>query len=89
MFRQCQIQWFLKTTVANAKKKDLVRQEVCLPSKLHLPSLSHIGDPTALRLLEVQLLTGQQRVYRLCDQDIAAVEDFIAASADERLRRIF
>jgi PD-(D/E)XK nuclease superfamily len=56
----------------------------CQPHK-DFPSPSHIGDPTELRLLEVQLLTGQQRFYRLCDEDIASVEDFIAASANEML----
>jgi hypothetical protein len=56
----------------------------CRPHR-DFPSPSHIGDPTELRLLEVQLLTGQQRFYRLCDEDIATVEDFIAASADEML----
>jgi hypothetical protein len=56
----------------------------CQPHK-DFPSPSHIGDPAELRLLEVQLLTGQQLPYRLCDEDIAAVEDFIAASADEML----
>jgi len=57
----------------------------CQPHK-DFPSPSHIGDPAELRLLEVQLLTGQQRFYRLGDEDIAAVEDLIAASADEMLR---
>jgi hypothetical protein len=56
----------------------------CRPHR-DFPSPSHIGDPTELRLLEVQLLTRQQRFYRLCDEDIAAVEDLIAASADEML----
>jgi hypothetical protein len=56
----------------------------CQPHK-DFPSPSHIGDPAELRLLEVQLLTGQQRFYRLCDEDIAAAEDLIAASADEML----
>ena len=56
----------------------------CQPHK-DFPSPSHVGDPTELRLLEVQLLTGQQRFYHLCDEDIAAVEDLIAASADEML----
>jgi hypothetical protein len=56
----------------------------CRPHK-DFPSPSRLGAPTELRLLEVQLITGQQRFYRLCDEDIAAVEDFIAASADEML----
>jgi PD-(D/E)XK nuclease superfamily len=56
----------------------------CRPHR-DFPSPSRIGDPTELRLLEVQLLTGQQRCYRLCEEDIAAIEDFIAASADEML----
>ena len=56
----------------------------CQPHK-DFPSPSPIGDPTEPRLLEVHLLTGQQRFYRLSDEDIAAVEDFIAASADEML----
>ena len=34
MFRQCQLQWFLKTKVANAKAKDPIRREVYLLSKL-------------------------------------------------------
>jgi hypothetical protein len=34
MFRQCQLQWFLKTKVANAKAKDPVRREAYLLSKL-------------------------------------------------------
>jgi hypothetical protein len=33
-FRQCQLQWFLKTKVANAKAKDPLRREVYLLSKL-------------------------------------------------------
>src|SRR6266498_1996074 len=56
----------------------------CQPHK-DFPSPSHIGDPAELRLLEVQLLTGQQRFYRLSGEDIAVVEDFIAASGDEML----
>jgi hypothetical protein len=56
----------------------------CQPHK-DFPSPSHIGDPAELRLLEVQLLTGQQRFYCLCDDDIALVEVLIAASADEML----
>jgi hypothetical protein len=43
----------------------------CRPHR-DFPSPSRIGDPTELRLLEVQLLTGQQRFYRLCDEDRAA-----------------
>lgn len=54
----------------------------CRPHR-DFPPLVRIEDPTELQLLEVQLLTGQQRPYRLCAEDIAAVEDFIAASADE------
>jgi hypothetical protein len=34
MFRQCQLQWFLKTKVANAKAKAPVRREAYLLSKL-------------------------------------------------------
>lgn len=34
IFRQCQIQWFLKTKVANAKAKDPVRRQAYLLSKL-------------------------------------------------------
>jgi hypothetical protein len=34
MFRQCQLQWFLKTKVANAKAKASVRREAYLLSKL-------------------------------------------------------
>ena len=46
---------------------------------IELPSI----EPTQVRLLEIQLLAGQQRSYHLSESDIAAVEDFIAVIADE------
>jgi hypothetical protein len=82
------IDWKVHTKDSYGSRSQLALYALALarcPPHKDFPSPSHIGDPAELRLLEVQLLTGQQRFYRLCDEDIAAVEDLIAASADEML----
>ena len=38
-------------------------------------------DPTAMRLVEAQLLTNRVREHEFDEDDVAAVEDHIAASA--------
>jgi hypothetical protein len=42
-------------------------------------------SPTDIRLIEAQLLTQQQREYKLSDDDIAEVDDYIADAAIEMM----
>jgi len=52
----------------------------CSPHK-DFPRSFRAGEATAVRLLEVQLLTNRLREHELDDNEIARVEDHIAASA--------
>lgn len=54
----------------------------CDPHSDFPPSLSQYA-PTEIELLEVQLLTGRQREYKLTEADIDDVESYIAGSAME------
>lgn len=51
----------------------------CDPHKDFPPSLSRIA-PTNIQLMEIQLLTNQQREYTLTDDDLEATEAYIAGN---------